>query len=46
MAIPYTILSVAIIEIAIMYSAAAMLEGATGAASRLIKTGQIQQAVD
>lgn len=44
LAIPYLFLSLGIIELAIMYAAASMLEGATGSAARLIRTGQVQQA--
>lgn len=43
LAIPYVFLTVGIIELSIMYAAASLLEGATGSASRLIRTGQIQQ---
>lgn len=42
--IPYMFLTLAIIEISMMYAAAALLEGATGSAARLIRTGQLQQA--
>ncbi|MGB4106510.1 MAG: TadE/TadG family type IV pilus assembly protein [Alphaproteobacteria bacterium] len=41
--IPYMFLTLAIIEISMMYAAAALLEGATGSAARLIRTGQLQQ---
>jgi len=44
LAIPYVMLTVGIIELSIMYAAASLLEGATGSASRLIRTGQLQQA--
>ena len=44
MAIPYVFLTVGIMELSIMYAAASLLEGATGSAARLIRTGQIQQA--
>ncbi|HEY8964724.1 MAG TPA: TadE/TadG family type IV pilus assembly protein [Alphaproteobacteria bacterium] len=44
LAIPYVFLTVGIIELAIMFAAASMLEGATNSAARLIRTGQIQQA--
>ncbi len=43
MFIPYLILSLGIIELSVMYSAASLLEGATGSAARLIRTGQIQK---
>lgn len=45
LAIPFVFLVVGIIELSIMYASASMLEGATGSAARLIRTGQIQQAV-
>ncbi|MEZ5919362.1 MAG: TadE/TadG family type IV pilus assembly protein [Alphaproteobacteria bacterium] len=41
--IPYLMLSLGIIELSIMYASASLLEGATGSAARLIRTGQIQQ---
>ncbi|MGQ0526918.1 MAG: TadE/TadG family type IV pilus assembly protein [Alphaproteobacteria bacterium] len=41
--IPYMMLTLAIIELAMMYTAASLLEGATNSAARLIKTGQVQQ---
>jgi Flp pilus assembly protein TadG len=44
--IPYMFLTLAIIEISIMYVSAAMLEGATGSAARLIRTGQLQEGAD
>ena len=43
-AIPFFTLILSIIELGLMFSAATMLEGATGKASRLVRTGQIQQA--
>ena len=42
--IPYLILSLGIIELSLMYAAGSLLEGATGSAARLIRTGQVQQA--
>lgn len=42
--IPYLLLCVAIIEMSIMFASASLLEGATGQASRMLRTGQIQQA--
>ena len=45
LAIPYIMLSVGLIELSIMYAAASLLEGATGTAARLIRTGQVQQAI-
>jgi len=44
--IPYLMLTLGIIELSIMYSAASLLEGATNSAARLIRTGQIQQNVN
>lgn len=44
--IPYMFLTLAIIEISMMYAAAALLEGATGSAARLVRTGQLQQGAD
>lgn len=41
--IPYLLLTLGIIELSIMYASASLLEGATGSAARLIRTGQIQQ---
>lgn len=41
---PYLFLTVAIMEMSIMYASASLLEGATGSAARLIRTGQLQQA--
>lgn len=43
MAIPYLFLSLGIIELSVMYASASLLEGATGSAARMIRTGQIQQ---
>lgn len=45
LAIPYITLVLVTIEISLMFASATLLEGATGSASRLIRTGQIQQAV-
>lgn len=45
MAIPYLFLTLGIIELSIMYASASLLEGATGSAARLVRTGQIQQSV-
>lgn len=42
-AIPYFMLSLATIELSLMYTSASLLEGATDSAARLIRTGQIQQ---
>ena len=42
--IPFFMLVMSIFEMAIMFASASMLEGATGRASRLIRTGQVQQA--
>jgi len=43
-AIPLFTLVLAIIEMALMFASASILEGATGKAARLIRTGQVQQA--
>lgn len=43
MAIPYVFLTLGILELSIMYASASLLEGATGSAARLIRTGQVQQ---
>ncbi|MDB2682932.1 pilus assembly protein [Alphaproteobacteria bacterium] len=43
LAIPFFTLTLAIIEMAIMFTTASVLEGATGSTARLIRTGQIQQ---
>lgn len=43
MAIPYIMLTLGTIELSIMYASASLLEGATGTAARLIRTGQLQQ---
>lgn len=43
LALPYIMLSLAIIELSMMYASASLLEGATDSASRMIRTGQIQQ---
>jgi Flp pilus assembly protein TadG len=43
MAIPFVILTLGIIELAVMYTAATLLEGATNHAARMIRTGQLQQ---
>ena len=43
LAIPYLMLSLGIIELSIMYTSASLIEGATSSASRMIRTGQLQQ---
>lgn len=43
LAVPYLMLSLGIIELGIMFATASMLEGATSKASRMIRTGQLQQ---
>lgn len=43
LAIPYVFLTVGIIELAITYTTASLLEGATSSAARLVRTGQVQQ---
>jgi Flp pilus assembly protein TadG len=42
-AIPFVIMMLGIIEIAILYTAGSLLEGSTAAAARMIRTGQLQQ---
>lgn len=42
-AIPFVIMMVGIIEIAILYTAGSLLEGSTASAARMIRTGQLQQ---
>lgn len=44
LAIPYLFLTLGIIELALMYASATMLEGASHNAARLVRTGQVQQA--
>ncbi len=41
---PFMMLTLGIIEIAMMFTSASLLEGATNSAARLIRTGQMQQA--
>ncbi len=43
MVIPYVFLTIAILELSIMYAAATLLEGATNSAARMIRTGELQQ---
>lgn len=43
LAIPYVFLTVGIIELSIAYATAALLEGATNSAARMIRTGQLQE---
>ncbi|MGH1376202.1 MAG: TadE/TadG family type IV pilus assembly protein [Alphaproteobacteria bacterium] len=40
---PYLMISLGIIEISLMFASASLLEGATDSASRIIRTGQVQQ---
>ncbi len=40
---PYLMLCLGIIELSLMFTSASLLEGATGSAARLIRTGQLQQ---
>lgn len=40
---PYMLISLGIMEISLMFASASILEGATDSASRLIRTGNIQQ---
>lgn len=44
--LPFFMLLVGIIEISLMFTSATLLENATSAASRMIRTGQIQQSSD
>ena len=46
LSIPFFMLSLAIIELALMYASASLLEGATASAARQIRTGQVQAAGD
>lgn len=46
LAVPYFMLSLAIIELALVYTSASLLEGATSAAARQIRTGQTQASAD
>lgn len=41
--IPYLFLTLGIIELSLMYTSATLLDGATSSASRMIRTGQVQQ---
>ncbi|PCJ00105.1 MAG: pilus assembly protein TadE [Alphaproteobacteria bacterium] len=41
--LPYLMLCLGIIELSLMFTSASLLEGATGSAARLIRTGQLQQ---
>lgn len=43
MLMPFLMLLLGIIEISLMYASATLVEGATTSASRMIKTGQLQQ---
>jgi len=43
LAMPYLLLSLGIIELSLMFVSESMLEGATTRASRVVKTGQLQQ---
>lgn len=42
--VPYLMLMLGTLELALMYTSASLLEGATNQAARLIRTGQVQQA--
>jgi hypothetical protein len=44
--IPLFMLIIGLIEVALMYASAIVLEGSTVVTSRLIRTGQVQQAAD
>ena len=41
--VPYLMLTLGIIELSLVFTSASLLEGATGAAGRMIRTGQIQE---
>lgn len=43
LAIPFFMIVVGIVELALVYASASLLEGATNSAARQIRTGQIQQ---
>lgn len=43
LAIPYVMLTVAIIELSISFASATLLEAATNSAARMIRTGELQQ---
>jgi Flp pilus assembly protein TadG len=43
LAIPFITVALGIVELAIMYASATLLEGATNTASRMMRTGQLQQ---
>lgn len=43
LSLPFMLLALGIIELAFMFATGSILEGATGAAARMIRTGQIQQ---
>lgn len=42
-AIPFMLMTIGIIEVALAYTASSLFQGATESAARLIKTGQLQQ---
>lgn len=44
--VPFILLVLGIIELALMYTAATMLEGSTHAAARVLRTGQAQESGD
>lgn len=46
LAIPFIYMLVGILEICMMFAAGAVLEGGTGAAGRLVRTGQVQAEAD
>lgn len=41
--LPYMMLSLAIIELSMMFASASLLEGATDSAARMVRTGQLQK---
>lgn len=42
-AVPFMLMTIGIIEVALAYTASSLFQGATEAAARLVKTGQLQQ---
>lgn len=40
---PYILIALGIIELSLMFTTASLVEGATGSAARMIRTGQLQQ---
>ena len=42
-AVPFTLLLIAIVELSMFFAASSMIQGATEEAARLVRTGQVQQ---